>query len=184
MDIPWTYTGPSACPVLASRGLTEKQYFSQLNWDKFFIEQACQQATKSKDRSTKVGAVIIGPDNEGRSGGYNGFARGVNDDVESRHERPEKYIWVIHAELNAILNAARSGICVKGCRLYLNFGPSPCADCAKAIIQAGITEVVVNDTPFPGKGEHWEQQIKIAQEMFQEVGVCLRTYRPQYLSRK
>lgn len=146
-----------------------------MSWDKKFLDQAALVASWSKDRSTKVGAVIVGPDNEVRSQGYNGFPRGVEDGVEARHERPAKYLFTEHAERNAIYNAVRANIPIKGCRLYLNFSPSCCADCARAIIQSGIIEVVGNESPFPGKGEQWEQSIAAAKAMCDEAGVKWRT---------
>lgn len=137
----------------------------------FFIKMASLVATKSKDRSTKVGAVIVGPDDEVRSVGYNGFPRGVDDDVEARHERPAKYLFVAHAEANAIFNAARVGIPTKGCTLYMNFAPIPCAECTKAIIQAGIVKIVGPSVPFPGKGEQWEESLKASKEMLKEANI-------------
>lgn len=110
------------------------------NWDEYFMSIARAVATRSKDRSTKVGCVIVGPDNEIRSTGYNSFPRGINDDVEERHQRPEKYVWTEHAERNAIYAAARTGTPTDGCRAFLPW--FPCMDCARAIVQAGIKEVV------------------------------------------
>jgi len=99
-------------------------------------------ATWSKDRGRKVGAVIVGPDNEVRSSGFNGIPRGVNDDVEERHDAAsgEKYLWVSHAERNAIYNAALLGVSTKGCTIYVPW--YPCIECAKAIVQAGIGRIV------------------------------------------
>lgn len=99
-------------------------------------------STKSKDKTTHYGAVVVGPDNEVRSVGYNSFPRDINDDVLSRQERPEKYFWIEHAERNAINNAALVGIPLKGCKLYTN--GIPCAECARSIIQSGIKEVIVD----------------------------------------
>lgn len=145
-----------------------------LDWDNYFLQMACLVATKSKDRSTKVGAVVVGPDREIRTTGFNGFPRGVNDNIEARHERPLKYLLVAHAEANAIYNASRAGICTKDCVLYLNFAPAPCAECAKAIIQAGIVKIVVpRDRPFPGKGSQWEESIRVSKEMLAEAGVTI-----------
>ena len=62
-----------------------------MNWDEYFLAMCQLVASKSKDRSTKVGAIIVGPDNEIVSTGYNGFPRGINDDIKERHERPLKY---------------------------------------------------------------------------------------------
>lgn len=145
-----------------------------MNWDRKFLDQAALVASWSKDASTKVGAVIVGPDNEVRSQGYNGFPRGVQDDVKERNERPAKYLFTEHAERNAIYNAVRANIPIKGCRLYLNYSPCPCADCARAIIQSGIVEVIGNDVPFPGKGEQWEASIAASKAMCDEAHVKWR----------
>ena len=78
-----------------------------MNWDTLFMSMVYLVAMKSKDDSTHLGAVIVSQDNEIRSFGYNGLARGINDDVVERQERPEKYFWFEHAERNAIYNAGR-----------------------------------------------------------------------------
>ena len=79
----------------------------------------------SIEKGRRVGAVIVGPDNEIRSTGYNGLPRGVNDAVEERHSRitGAKYVWSCHAEQNAIFNAARIGIALKGCAIYVPWFP-------------------------------------------------------------
>lgn len=144
------------------------------DWHTYFLKMAELVASKSKDRSTKVGAVLVGPDNEIRSTGFNGFPRGIDDDVEDRHVRPSKYEWTEHAERNAILNAARCGIVTKGCTLYINFCPIPCTACARAVIQAGIVRVVGKRTKtFTGKGDHWSENLRIAEEMCREAGIEL-----------
>lgn len=151
-----------------------KETLSREGWDSFFLKMAQLVATKSKDKSTKVGAVIVGPDNEVRSIGYNGFCRGV-DETPEREERPAKYLWTEHAERNALYNALRSNIPVKGCILYLNVGPCPCHDCTRACIQSGITEIVVpKDADFPGKGEQWAESLRVAKEMLFEACVKVR----------
>jgi dCMP deaminase len=137
-------------------------------------------ATKSKDRSTKVGAVIVGTSHNVLSIGFNGFPRGVNDDVDSRHERPIKYMFTEHAERNAVYNAARHGIRLEGATLYLNGGGLPCADCARAVIQAGIVEVVSMDKPFDGKGGMWAESERVSAEMFKEAGVRVIRLNPDF----
>uniref|UniRef100_UPI0035253B42 deoxycytidylate deaminase n=1 Tax=Salmonella enterica TaxID=28901 RepID=UPI0035253B42 len=107
-----------------------------MNCDDYFINLARSVSERSKDRSTKVGCVIVGPDNEIRSTGYNSFPRGINDDAPERHARPEKYLWTEHAERNAIYAAARVGTPLKGCRAYLPW--FPCMGCARALVQSGI----------------------------------------------
>ena len=129
---------------------------------------------KSKDRNTHHGAVIVGQDNEIRSTGYNSFVRGLDDNVEARQERPEKYFFFEHAERNAIYNAALCGIKLKGCRMFAS--GIPCADCARGIIQSGIVEVIA----FIRGSEHnvdlWNEHTKRTIEMFNETGVKLRYY--------
>jgi len=144
---------------------------STSKWDRRFLELATLVATWSKDRSTKVGAVVVGPDREVRSLGYNGFPRGVSDDIEERHERPEKYNWVEHAERNSVYNASRFGASLKGCTLYCTH--PPCTDCGRAIIQAGITSVVVRRVT----GEmidRWEKNLETAASMIMEAGCTYR----------
>ena len=115
---------------------------SNTHWDSRWMALAQLVATWSKDRGRKVGAVIVGPDNEVRSTGFNGIPRGVDDDVEERHDAAsgEKYLWVSHAERNAIYNAALLGVSTKGCTIYVPW--YPCIDCAKAIVQSGIGRIV------------------------------------------
>ena len=79
----------------------------KLDWVDYFLSIAEQVKLKSKDRNTQIGAVIVGEDNEILSTGYNSFPRGLNDDLDDRQNRPEKYFWFEHAERNAIYNAAR-----------------------------------------------------------------------------
>jgi len=136
-------------------------------WDRRFLVLAAGVGSWSKDRSAKTGCVIVGPDRLIRSTGYNGFVRGVDDDVDARHERPAKYSWTEHAERNAIYNAARVGISILGCTAYVNW--FPCVDCARALIQSGITRMVGlrPDHTDP----KWGADFKFSIEMFSEVAV-------------
>ena len=148
-------------------------------WHEYFIKLADVIAEKSKDQSTKVGAVIVGPDHEIRSTGYNGFPRGVRESGGSygkRWERPEKYLWVVHAELNAILNAARHGAAVKDCSLYLNWEPIPCNECCKAIANSGIKAVYGPNRPFirPNQEKdrkNWHESLEISKLIMKETGI-------------
>lgn len=115
------------------------------NWDKRFLELAEHVSTWSKDKSRGVGAVIVNDDKRVISFGYNGFPSGVDDDNEERHERPAKYDWTVHAEENAITNAARIGVSTMDSIMYLNL--FPCARCAGNIINAGVKKVVVSKAP-------------------------------------
>jgi len=143
-----------------------------------YVHLAQHIATWSKDPSRRVGCVIIGPDNEIRSAGYNGLPRGVDDATPRYTERPEKYLWVEHAERNAIYNAARMGLSLAGCRLYTTW--TVCADCARAIIQAGIISVDIglgpNDaTPLTPAGRHgyWARSMEVASFMLDESKVAV-----------
>jgi dCMP deaminase len=142
------------------------------HWDDRFMELAGFVGKWSKDRSTKVGCVIVGPRNEIRSLGYNGFPRGVADAPADRHERPAKYRWTEHAERNAIYNALLSGARIEGCRMYLPW--FPCMDCARGIAQVGIAELVAlrPDTEDPT----WGRDFGDALLLFQEAGVVVRFY--------
>lgn len=141
------------------------------NWDKYFMGMAELVKIRSKDRSTQVGAVIV-RDHRIVSTGYNGFPAGINDDIESRHERPAKYLWTEHAERNAIYIAARHGISLIGTTIYITGGGLACADCARAIIQAGISEAIGMIGKFEGKGP-WAESCKVGEEMLIEAGVNL-----------
>ncbi len=150
-----------------------------LDWDTYFISMSKLVATKSKDRSTKIGCVIVGPTNEIRTTGFNGFCRGVDDDVEGRHERPEKYFWAEHAERNAIFNAARCGIPLNGCTAYIAGTRSlpPCADCSRALIQSGIKRVVFECIELE-EDSKWVESFQRSKEMFDETGVKIDYHKP------
>jgi dCMP deaminase len=115
----------------------QNQKHNPHKWHVRFIELARLIASWSKDLSTKVGAVAVGPSREICSVGYNGLPRGVDDTIESRYERPAKYIWTEHAERNLVYNASRIGVSLQGCHLYCTH--FPCPDCARGIIQSGIS---------------------------------------------
>jgi dCMP deaminase len=146
-----------------------------LSWDELFVLQAALVAQKSKDPSTKVGCIIVNQDNVILSTGFNGFPRGINENDMSRWKRPEKYYWIEHAERNAIFNAARVGVSLNGAKAYLNWEPKPCADCTRALIQAGVREVIGPNRAFSGKGAGVHYSIDHAEEMLAEAGVFVRT---------
>lgn len=141
-------------------------------WHKRFLKLAAEISTWSKDQSTKVGAVVIGPDREPRGFGFNGFPRKVNDDIPHRHERPAKYKYGEHAERNALYQMTLVGIPAKGCTLYTTH--FPCADCARAVIQTGIIEVVIGKTTLTEDFKsRWSEDIKISEELLSEAGVTI-----------
>lgn len=147
-----------------------------MKWEQYFRYIAGTIKLKSKDTYTQIGAVIVGKDNEIVSTGYNSFPRGINDDVAERQERPEKYYWFEHAERNAIYNAARIGVSTRDCTMYLTCG-TPCADCARGIINAGIRRIVCQpDFTTGAHGPMWEEHAKRSLVMFEEAGVVVDYY--------
>lgn len=138
------------------------------DWNKRFLDLAEHVSTWSKDKSRKVGAVIVNDDKRVVSFGYNGFPSGIDDEVDERHERPAKYDWVVHAEENAITNAARIGVSTKGTTIYLNL--FPCARCAGVIINSGIKKVVVNKKPNYNDSKYGEE-FKISKQKLVEADV-------------
>lgn len=139
-------------------------------WDEKFLGLCEHIATWSKDRSTQVGAVIVNNRKKVISLGYNGFPIGFDDDVEERHGRPQKYQYTEHAERNAIYSAAELGVSVKDCTMYLSW--FPCPDCARAIIQSGISRLVYKHIDF--NDERWGDGFKKSWEMLSECGVTLQ----------
>ena len=131
-------------------------------------------ATLSRDPSTKVGCLVFGPGYEIRASGWNGAPRGCAADVDSRYAvRDERLMWASHAELNAITNAARVGTALEGCALLSTH--MPCMGCAKAIVQAGIKQVVCPE-PDAAFAERWAEDIRRTRELFYECGVHLITF--------
>jgi dCMP deaminase len=135
------------------------------DWTKKYLGLAEHVSSWSKDPSTKVGAVIVAPDNSVVSVGYNGFPRGVEDSNERLNNREIKYKMVVHAEVNAILFARRD---ISGCTLY-TFPLMPCSTCAGLVIQSGIKTVVA---PY-FDNERWVDSLKLTRAMFDEAGVNL-----------
>ncbi len=118
-----------------------------LSWDEYFMGLAHLSAMRSKDPSTQVGAVIVDQEHKVVGIGYNGFPIGCSDDEFPWGREGDmletKYAFVVHAELNAILNSTRD---LHGCTLYVSL--FPCNECAKAIIQSGIRKIVYEDDKY------------------------------------
>ena len=137
-------------------------------WQGRFIKLAQEIASWSKDPSSQVGAVIVRPDRTIASVGFNGFPRGVEDSQDAITNRDTKLLRTIHAELNAILSAKEP---LTGYSLFV-WPFQPCAQCAAAIIQAGIADVYC---PFNDHVAHerWSESFKTALQMFDEAEVRL-----------
>ncbi len=139
-----------------------------LNWDEYFMSLAHLSAVRSKDPSTQVGAVIVDSNNRVVGLGYNGFPRGCDDNKFPWKREGEyldtKYAYVVHAELNAILNANKL---IENCRLYVSL--FPCNECSKAIIQSGIKEIIYESDKYKDL-----DQFKASKKMLEAAGVKLR----------
>ena len=148
--------------------------YDNISWDEYFMGMAVLSALRSKDPNTKVGAVIVSPDNKVISIGYNGMPRQIDEEKLSWNRGEgldSKYLYVCHAEFNAILNTQMGGT-LKGATLYVTL--FPCNECAKAVIQTGIKEIVyLND-------KYADQTIFIAsRKMLELAGVKLRHFEGQ-----
>ena len=139
-----------------------------------FMTLAYTIAQGSRDIHTKVGSVIVGQDQEIISMGWNGFPRGIDDSVEERYQRPLKYTYTVHSEINSILNAARIGTSCKGATIYTTL--FCCTNCATAIIQAGIVKVVYSE-----RKDNWEESFKISEQILQEAGVVVEKWEGEFL---
>jgi len=137
-----------------------------MTWDEYLLRIAQTVSLKSKDPSTKVGAVIVGPAHEIRTTGFNGAPMGCDE----CHERPKKLLVTEHAERNAIFLASRFGTPLLGCTLYMNVDVPPCAECARAIINAGIVRVVGVSGRKWGKGD-WEESRETAIELLEKAEI-------------
>lgn len=149
-------------------------------WDRHFLGLAEYHSRLSKDPNTRVGSVIVGPDRELLSAGFNGFPRGIADTPERLSDRDLKLKLVVHAEMNALLAAARTGQRLKGCTLYLAatddsgliWGGPPCTRCTVEIIQVGISEIV----SFPPKPAYskWVTDLAFSRGLIEEAGIRYR----------
>lgn len=140
-----------------------------MKWHERYLSIAQQVATWSKDPSTQVGAVIVGSKGQILSQGYNGFPRGILDNTDRLNDRDVKLSLIVHAEMNAIYNATYSGVCLDGATLYV-YGLPICSDCAKGIIQVGISKIVIPEASIMSRIE-WAESWYKSNKMFNEVNV-------------
>jgi dCMP deaminase len=126
-------------------------------------------ATASKDPSTKNGCVVVGPDREIRSTGFNGLPRDVEDTEARLTNRELKLQLICHSEENAVLHAARIGVSLKGCTLYCTW--PPCVRCARALIQAGIVRVVYPQVAVIP--ERWQADFDLSRSIMDEAGILV-----------
>ena len=142
-----------------------------LEWDEYFMAIAKLSAGRSKDPSTQVGACIVSNDNRILSIGYNGAPNGFSDEKfpwgRDGKNLDTKYPYVVHAELNAILNSIGD---LKGCTIYVSL--FPCHECVKAIIQSGIKEVIYDCNKYDGS-----TAVQASMRMFDAAGVAYHQYK-------
>ena len=149
-----------------------------LSWDEYFVAMAKLAAMRSKDTNTQVGCCIVSQDNRILSVGYNGAPNGYDDDKfpwgREGNRLDTKYMYVCHSELNALLNYRGNNNDFVGARIYVHY--FPCNECAKAIIQAGIKEVIYyHNYDYDNHSDEMEASIR----MFNECGVTYRKYQPK-----
>ena len=140
-----------------------------MKWNDYFMGLARYVASKSKDPTTKVGSVAVGPDHEVRETGYNGIPRGVQD-LPERMVRPEKYLWTEHSEANLVASAARPRL--KGTTVYVTH--LCCNACARLLVSSGVSKVVMADEPTSMPPELHETALAI----LKEAGVIVEYYSP------
>lgn len=145
--------------------------YNNISWDEYFMGMAVLSALRSKDPNTKVGAVIVSPDNKVISIGYNGMPRQLDEDQLSWNKGEDldsKYLYVCHAEFNAILNTQVGGS-LKDARVYVTL--FPCNECTKAIIQTGIREIIYLSDKYADT-----TMIKASKKMLDLAGIPYRQF--------
>lgn len=140
-----------------------------ISWDEYFMGVAMLSARRSKDPNTQVGACIVSPEHKILSMGYNGFPLGCSDDdfTWEREGEDNKYFYSTHSELNAILNYR--GGSLEGALMYVTL--FPCNECAKAIIQSGIREIIYDDDKY-----EFTAGVIASKRMLRAAGVNFRRY--------
>lgn len=136
-------------------------------WDTRYLELAERVASWSKDPSRQIGAVAVGSKGQVLAQGFNGFPRGIVDTADRYNNREVKYKYVVHAEMNVIYNATYNGVSLDGSTLYVS-GLPVCSDCAKGIIQVGISRVVMKEENIP---QHWAESWGMTAGMFDEANI-------------
>ena len=144
-----------------------------ISWDEYFMGVAILSAARSKDPNTQVGCCIVSQDHKILSMGYNGFPIGCSDDLfpwlrEGEDDLETKYFYTVHSELNAILNYR--GGSLEGAKLYVSL--FPCNECAKAIIQSGIKEVIYDSNKYGDTAK-----VQASMRMFDAANVRYHQYR-------
>jgi len=167
-------------PGIEQGELPQSKNYVPPTWDELFMRDVYSISYKSKDPRSKLGAVLVDWSSKNPfTRGYNDFARGVEDKTKpERWERPEKYDWVVHAEANCILNCGREGYRAKGSVMFTQ--GIPCSQCADAVIQGGIVEVVVHkqwqEYERRFNWEKWNSSSAKSEQKFKERGIPIRVF--------
>ena len=140
-------------------------------WDQRFLNVAKEVSDWSKDPGTCVGSVLV-KDRRILATGYNGFPAGIDDSLERYSNRELKLAYTVHAEVNALLNAAKNGAETKGSTLYVTF--PPCVNCSTCIAQAGVTRVVCPDVS--NAPDRWKSNFLQGQSVLNEIGISVTTF--------
>lgn len=146
-------------------------------WDNHFLKLALNHASLSKDPSTKVGAIIVTKDRDFISAGFNGLPRKLKDTEERINNRELKLLLSVHAEINSVLAAAKLGIKINDCTMYLAainkdgtiWGSAPCTRCLVEILQTGISKIVTYEkTNVP---DRWVKDLEFSRSLIEEAGI-------------
>jgi len=151
-----------------------KQNLTEL--DLRFIELADIVSTFSQDKSTKIGAVLVDDNGIVLETAFNTFPKGLDTTIQSRFERPDKYLYTEHAERALLYKCCKNGIKTNGTTMYIQW--FSCAECARAIIMSGVKTVVCQEPDFKNdeKSQRWEESQKVAMQMFKEAGIEIIYY--------
>lgn len=141
---------------------------TQIQWNERHIQLAREVSGWSKDPSKKIGAVAVSKTNRILCTGYNGFPRGFDDSEERYNNREIKYKYVVHAEKNLIYNACLEGVSLKDSKIFV-WGLPVCSECAKGLIQVGISELYISAESF-GVPE-WDESFTMTRELFEEAKI-------------
>lgn len=146
--------------------------------DMRWLAFCADKGQESPDPRTKVGCIIITPEGGVRCAACNDYPQGVRRGITDRAEAPLKYVWFEHAERNAIYQAARKGLSIEGCTMFVEL--IPCVECARAIIQVGIVQVVINQVRCAEyEGSRYSREHPVAMAMLAEAGITVRFASPE-----
>ena len=137
------------------------------SWDSRFLDLAEQISGWSKDPSRKIGAVAIGSEGQVLAQGYNGFPRGIHDNIGLLEDKKSKYDRIVHAEMNVIYNACYNGVSLDGASLYI-YGLPLCSKCCIRLIQVGIKRVIMKAPKLP---KRWNDSWKLSEKLLSEANI-------------